>query len=117
MNPDIKARWVAALRSGDYKQGTGVLHKADAYCCLGVLCDLHIKEFGGAWERMEYAEEHAYMDHSALLPPAVCDWAGISGEDDETRRNPCAQSYKPLSSQNDSGSTFPKIADLIEKHL
>lgn len=47
MNQEIKKRWVAALRSGDYKQGTGALRNADnKFCCLGVLCDLHSKAHG-----------------------------------------------------------------------
>ena len=38
---DIKQKWVAALRSGDYKQGRGYLRTIDnEYCSLGVLCDL-----------------------------------------------------------------------------
>jgi hypothetical protein len=38
MNPKLKARWVEALRSGDYKQGTKFLRTNEgAYCCLGVL--------------------------------------------------------------------------------
>ncbi len=32
--------WVEALRSGKYKQGRDHLRTGDAYCCLGVLCDL-----------------------------------------------------------------------------
>jgi hypothetical protein len=48
MNPEIKAQWIAALRSGDYQQGRATLAKAYAeegkivtkYCCLGVLCDV-----------------------------------------------------------------------------
>ena len=36
--------WLAALRSGDYKQGTGNLHTEEkgvhSYCCLGVLCEV-----------------------------------------------------------------------------
>jgi hypothetical protein len=48
MNPEIKERWLAALRSGDYIQGksrlttifpdpgTGTSEERD--CCLGVLC-------------------------------------------------------------------------------
>ena len=41
MNPEIRARWVAALRSGAYEQGTSRLRDAsDRRCCLGVLCDL-----------------------------------------------------------------------------
>lgn len=36
--PDIKAKWLEALRSGKYKQGTGRLFRpGDTYCCLGVL--------------------------------------------------------------------------------
>lgn len=36
-----KEKWIAALRSGNYKQGTGKLYdsETDAYCCLGVLAN------------------------------------------------------------------------------
>ena len=49
MIPELKAKWVAALRSGDYKQGTEFLKAGSAteisngqheYCCLGVLCEI-----------------------------------------------------------------------------
>ena len=44
----LKQRWVDALRSGEYQQTTGVLHRTHSdeddepvgHCCLGVLCDL-----------------------------------------------------------------------------
>lgn len=33
--------WVDALRSGEYRQGGGVLRSSDdRFCCLGVACDL-----------------------------------------------------------------------------
>lgn len=41
---EFAEKWVAALRSGDYDQGTGELtvgredKKEFAYCCLGVAC-------------------------------------------------------------------------------
>jgi hypothetical protein len=38
MDAELKAKWVAALRSGSYKQTHGQLVKHDAYCCLGVWC-------------------------------------------------------------------------------
>ena len=43
MKRDIRDQWIAALRSGEYKQGNGVLHQvskdgAERFCCLGVLC-------------------------------------------------------------------------------
>jgi hypothetical protein len=40
MNPEIKASWVEALRSEEYKQGANALHRNGTFCCLGVLCDL-----------------------------------------------------------------------------
>lgn len=41
MNPELKQQWVKALRSGEYKQGIGVLRSMDDhFCCLGVLCDV-----------------------------------------------------------------------------
>lgn len=45
MLPDEQIdKWVAALRSGEYKQGRGQLYvpKENSYCCLGVLgCVVH----------------------------------------------------------------------------
>lgn len=50
MNKEVKERWLEALRSGKYKQGTGKLKcqtKGELqYCCLGVLQELlHPEEF------------------------------------------------------------------------
>lgn len=33
---EFATKWVAALRSGEYKQGTGGLYNDGCYCCLGV---------------------------------------------------------------------------------
>lgn len=37
---EARAEWLAALRSGKYRQATGALKNADTkgYCCLGVAC-------------------------------------------------------------------------------
>jgi hypothetical protein len=45
MDTEMKTKWVAALRSGDYQQGKSRLRKveldgSESYCCLGVLCDI-----------------------------------------------------------------------------
>ena len=38
---ELRVLWIAALRSGDYRQGKGCLKTPDgAYCCLGVLCEI-----------------------------------------------------------------------------
>lgn len=40
MKKTLKLKWIAALRSGAYKQGKGRLRRGDSYCCLGVLCEV-----------------------------------------------------------------------------
>lgn len=37
LDPELKAKWVSALRSGEYQQCAEYLHKDGRYCCLGVL--------------------------------------------------------------------------------
>lgn len=46
MDEELKARWVEALRSGDYTQGRRALYNPtdNTYCCLGVLCDVMGRE-------------------------------------------------------------------------
>ncbi len=40
MTPEFKEKWLAALRSGEYKKTTGTLYskETDSFCCLGVAC-------------------------------------------------------------------------------
>ena len=59
MNKDIKTLWVAALRSGDYEQAQGVLKRDGGFCCLGVLCDLHSKQYERKWYNGSYSEYHS----------------------------------------------------------
>lgn len=40
MNPELKAKWVEALRSGEYQQGVMYLKRDGCFCCLGVLCEV-----------------------------------------------------------------------------
>ena len=46
-NKENLRKWVEALRSGKYVQGTGTNYnaKSDTYCCLGVAC--HVAEENG----------------------------------------------------------------------
>jgi hypothetical protein len=130
MDKKIKARWVKALRSGEYKQGTGYLAKkrgseARRYCCLGVLCELAVKS--GVAERVE---DHTGFDErgyrgkgnqdefreTSLPPRSVVEWAGLE------RSNPLLGGQN-TSDHNDGTGTitrpksFDEIADLIEEYL
>ena len=120
MNPEIRTRWVAALRSGDYKQGWGWLRSgSDEYCCLGVLCELAVED--GVIAPPSYSETsdghssdaYSYGGKQATPPEPVLEWAGlehltISNEGRTTsliRANDILQ-WK-----------FDRIADVIEEQL
>lgn len=111
MKLEIKEKWVAALRSGEYKQGKSMLRVDDSYCCLGVLCELHRQaNVGYEWRRNKLSGNYSYEGEKIILNDSVIEWAELESYD------PFAEEYK-LSYLNDKGSTFPEIADLIEKHL
>ncbi len=47
-------KWIKALESGKYRQAQGLLRKTDesrgdAFCCLGVACDIVKKDVKGKW--------------------------------------------------------------------
>lgn len=108
MNPSIKQAWIEALRSGEYKQGTGCLREDDRYCCLGVLVDLHIKKHDLEWEKL--GEDYHFDGSAATLPAVVLEWAGLHID------NPTVNGLA-LATWNDSGESFQWIADLIEETL
>ena len=111
MNPQIKQKWLNALRSGEYQQTQERLRKEDGFCCLGVLCDLYIKENNVEWE-IDEDDRYRYEKHFTVLPPSVVGWAGVEDS------NPYVNGgIGTLSGLNDKGFTFNEIADLIEEHL
>ncbi len=113
MNEAVRVKWLAALRSGEYKQGTNFLQKEDEFCCLGVLCDLAVKE--GVIPPGEYSDDWGpdvkvmlFAERSSLLPEAIVKWAGFEHD------NPQIDDI-PLGYMNDKlGKTFSEIADAIE---
>jgi hypothetical protein len=111
MNPQIKQKWVDALRSGDYQQGQCGLRTNSGFCCLGVLCDLYGKENNVEWKPSRYYNNvYMFQDSPTCLPLSVVEWAGVENDNPEI----CETSLAEL---NDAGTTFNEIADLIEEHL
>jgi hypothetical protein len=119
MNPEVKQKWVAALRSGEYEQTGHCLRDNNQFCCLGVLCDVFIKETGGArwkdvqigYEFVSSTEDEGESEEGSLLPYVVYEWAGLDGG------NPVMGEHSATSYNDELGKTFPEIADLIEQHL
>lgn len=114
MRADVKAQWTAALRSGEYRQGSGTLHNHanNSFCCLGVLCALAVK--AGVTTRSEKPDVHGYSygpgEEVTYLPHVVMEWAGLDSF------TPKADG-KELAILNDSGKTFAEIADIIDRDL
>lgn len=116
MNPEIKKRWVAALRSGEYEQGSEVLRTLDnKFCCLGVLCDLHAKETGKAWLPRPSDSRYTYRGGASLLPISVHVWADLDSTSPKVKVD--NHNHKQfLTMLNDiERLTFNEIADIIEK--
>lgn len=121
MNADVKARWVNALRSGEYQQTQGSLRRLlpdegspPGFCCLGVLCDLAEQEGLVTSAPINDGFVLAYgatrFKESAFLPTAVMEWAGLLDDSPATYDT-------TLVSLNDGGSTFEEIAQVIEEEL
>lgn len=107
---DFKKKWIAALRSGEYKQGQTCLYSPDAnsYCCLGVagvLC-------GVATNQMAYKSQFGtYMPHEDDLIAPPLGMPGLLSHDD------LYDTAHHLARMNDNGKSFSEIADYIEANL
>ncbi len=121
LNKNAKV-WVEALRSGEYPQTTGrlkrdtdALHTKAGYCCLGVACDLYQKATGigefGRDGQMFFIDGNEHID---LMPKKVADWFGINPDSEYIIRTPEDKVSYSLAGDNDTGSTFLQIADIIE---
>jgi hypothetical protein len=87
MNQVIKKKWVKALRSGKYKQGSiNLRNTKGGYCCLGVLAEI-IQ--GADADYLFYPPEKMIPDESQMA----------------------------LASVNDLGVPFEMIAGLIDEAL
>lgn len=94
--------WINALRSDKYTQGRQKLRNGNAFCCLGVLCDIISPEgwFYGKHGRVDFHGvrlfESNYPHH--LFSKGIPD---------------C---FDKLANMNDSGRNFREIANVIEEY-
>jgi hypothetical protein len=116
MKKEVMKKWVAALRSGKYRQGEGQLkipakHQGHVkYCCLGVLCDIAPKTVGEWGKKKTPYPNFAGSDGS--LGKKVRNWSGVKTDTGQVIADgkPCNLAYL-----NDvEGVSFKKIADVIE---
>lgn len=104
MDADFKQRWIAALRSGEYEQGTRTLRsKRNRFCCLGVACDLIEPK---DWKIKPGQQFYYWHGMRGALPVLAANAIGLDQNSERT-----------LVELNDMGSPFTKIADWIEENL
>lgn len=115
MNPEIKAKWIAALTSGEYEQTRNYLHRIDdGYCCLGVLCEVMdpgqwrngicINAYGGKYVPIDADPQ---KDFTSFPPFKLLDAAGLSD----------AQAQMLARMNDNEDASFGEIAQYIRTHL
>lgn len=134
MSPELKAKWVKALRSGEFEQARSKLHRKidgqDSYCCIGVLCTLVpglnvTRSLPIYYEGSDRAFTVKYNDENSFIPIAVATAIfpkeiytndmqfdiAYSKPDDPYFENHRRDYW--ITQLNDGGFTFAQIADLI----
>ena len=106
MKPEIKTKWLAALRSGDYLNGVGQMIKREpddtiSYCCLGVLSVVAKEEIS----------KRDYLG-AAYFTPADAIALGLTRADGRGEWH-----SGPLSKLNDGAFDFDKAIDYIKERL
>ena len=131
MNSQVKEKWIDALRSGKYEQGSEKLRSVTGYCCLGVLCDLYSQEQDTEWEFRGITEtnlqpqDYWYFDgESEFLPDSVREWAGMAVKNPQVRvditEDECEDDWfyhDEIANLNDSGYTFEELSKLIQEQF
>jgi hypothetical protein len=141
MKKEIAKKWIKALRSGKYKQGTHFLKQYDnenkppKYCCLGVLCELYNESMKKNHKKTLTVKtcnndilsdpENVYITFGGKdgdLPVVVRRWAGMKDSCGEFTykvkiNKATVENIDSLSVLNDDGKTFKTIANIIEKNI
>jgi hypothetical protein len=99
MNKQLKADWIAALRSGEYKQGQNKMEDDGYLCCLAVLCRV---------AGVEYPSDAFDLDHKALR--GFRDECSLGDNTDGIQA-------QLISLNDDKEYGFSKIADWIEVNV
>lgn len=103
IDPGLKAKWVAALRSEEYAQGKEMLKRFDIendryeYCCLGVLACVTNMDWDN---RSEWVMNKG---NEEFLSEAMLSKVGLTHNQQQC-----------LAGLNDTGASFSTIANIIE---
>lgn len=108
---------VDALRSGEYPQFRGALHKInDGFCCLGVACEVAIKHGLVVTKgQLDGSSDYiTYDNDSACLPRSVVEWYGFEVANPWLITDDFAFPMAAAVVNDSMNKTFNEIADLFE---
>ena len=127
MNPERKAEWLTALRSGEYEQGTGYLNRDGKFCCLGVATDLAVKAGLGEWVEDYVHGVKGFVSTNnpvapegsevGLLPREVARWLGLEDVSPIVKAGDFRGRQRLTYLNDDEGLSLEEIADLVEEQL
>lgn len=107
--------WIAALRSGTYKQGVGALSANGFDCCLGVLCKIQNRPISDG-ESIAFTGLQFDLDNLILTTPNPL-YLHLKKSGNFPRGvvvTSVQGSHGSLACCNDAHLTFLQIADIIE---
>lgn len=114
MDAKLKEKWVTALRSGKYEQGTGIMKSGNNFCCLGVLCEI---DPDTNWDE----EHNGYVYNKCPKETLTTQLDDRDGNTEHTlleKYNISIEMQDLLINMNDYQKfSFDEIADFIEKEL
>lgn len=100
---EAEKKLVKALESGKYEQTTGRLREGNAFCCLGVACDI---------SGISTWKEESFLSESYALPFKVMSQLGWATPDGRFVRDfGLPQGWLDIT--NDKNYTFKQIASMI----
>lgn len=120
MDPQVRERWVNALRSGGYRRSNGVMRQDvdgnPCYCVFGVLLE---EMRAGSWDCND-DETRVNGREVVTYTHVMEDGTLSSGTPPKSMRQRWRipdLAISRLTSMNDVGSTFKQMARWIEVHL
>jgi len=131
VNPELKAKWVKALRSGRYRQTDGTLrvkpgpsldgdnkeYKTYGYCCLGVLCTVSRL---GKWIG-DHEDTYSINHGNVKFQGDLLIYSGKRDPKDTAAQELFGLGAKDISiltTMNDvNKASFKEIADYVETNL
>lgn len=119
---EYQKKWLAALRSGEYKQCKGKLWREDSdtgeksYCCLGVASELFNPDFLGMQPNMQDKS----ISSAGFVSFALVDVLKLNSESGSLRKSIPKSAGSLVSSlvglNDEAGYSFTEIAEYIENN-